>query len=336
MNNLYPREMRELMRSLGEAPFRGNQIFSWIYKGTDLEGMSNIPSSLKEKLLREVSFEEIEKVHVSVSSDGTRKYLFRLPDGNEIESVYMKYSYGASVCISSQAGCAMGCRFCASAAGGLRRNLEAWEMTAQVIAIAEDTGGRIGHVVVMGTGEPFANYGNLARALKLLHDEAGLGISMRNIAVSTCGIVPGMRRFAGDFPQCTLAVSLHAPADALRSEIMPVNLRYPTAEVLKAAEAYTAATRRRVTYEYALISGFNDSMRHADMLADLLRGQLCHVNLIPLNEVEGTGLRASRRAAVFCERLRRRGINATVRRSLGRDIEGACGQLRLKGKRTSG
>ena len=255
-----------------------------------------------------------------------------MPDGEKIESVFMKYRYGNSICISSQAGCAMGCRFCASAIGGLRRNLESWEMAAQLLAVEKDTGERIGHIVIMGTGEPFHNYENAARFLKLVNSPEGLNISMRNITVSTCGLTDGIKKFARDFPQATLAISLHAPSDEIRSEMMPVNNRYPVKEVIAAAGEYARETGRRVTFEYALVKGVNDSMEHADVLAGLLKGILCHVNLIPLNEVKETGLAGADRkhAESFRTRLEQRGIPATVRRELGSDIDAACGQLRNK------
>ncbi len=334
LKNMTIDEMKTFFVEIGEKPFRGQQVFEWIYKGAaDFSEMSNLPEALRLKLSSLTEYENIRIVTVQKSkTDGTRKYLFEMPDGEKIESVFMKYKYGNSICISSQAGCAMGCRFCASQIGGLKRNLESWEMAAQVLAVQEDTGERIGHIVIMGTGEPFHNYANVARFLRLVNSPKGLNISMRNITVSTCGLVDGIRRFADDFPQVTLAISLHAPADELRSSMMPVNDRYPVKEVIKAAADYTKITGRRVTFEYALAKGVNDSMEHADMLSGLLRGILCHVNLIPLNEVKESGLAGvgKKHAEDFRARLEQRGIPATVRRELGSDIDAACGQLRNK------
>lgn len=334
LKNMTIDEMKDFMAGIGEKPFRGRQVFEWIYKGAgSFEDMRNLPKTLREKLAQTTVFENIRIVEVQESkTDGTRKYLFEMPDGEKIESVFMKYRYGNSICISSQAGCAMGCRFCASAIGGLRRNLESWEMAAQLLAVEKDTGERIGHIVIMGTGEPFHNYENAARFLKLVNSPEGLNISMRNITVSTCGLTDGIKKFAKDFPQATLAISLHAPSDEIRSEMMPVNNRYPVKEVIAAAGEYAQETGRRVTFEYALVKGVNDSMEHADMLADRLKGILCHVNLIPLNEVKETGLTGADRkhAESFRARLEQRGIPATVRRELGSDIDAACGQLRNK------
>ena len=256
--------------------------------------------------------------------------MFELDDGNRIESVFMKYSYGNSVCISSQAGCAMGCSFCASGIGGLKRNLEAWEMAAQVLEIEKETGEKVNHIVVMGTGEPFSNYENLSRFLKLMHEPSGFGLSYRNITVSTCGLVPYILKFAEDFPQVTLAISLHAANNEKRSDIMKINNTNPIVEVMAAARKYSGITGRRVTFEYALIRGVNDSDEDALELAGLLKGTLSHVNLIPLNEVNETGLKSSANAKRFKDILEREGVAATVRRELGSDIDAACGQLRLK------
>ena len=334
LKNMTIDEMKIFFTEIGEKPFRGQQVFEWIYKGADsFEAMRNLPKALQAKLAQMTEFQNIRTVTVQQSkTDGTGKYLFEMPDGEKIEAVFMKYRYGNSICISSQAGCAMGCRFCASSIGGLKRNLESWEMAAQILAAEKDTGERIGHIVIMGTGEPFHNYENVAKFLRLANSPKGLNISMRNITVSTCGLADGIRRFAEDFPQATLAISLHAPTDELRSKMMPVNSRYPVREVIAAAKDYAQITGRRVTFEYALVKGVNDSMEHADMLAGLLRGILCHVNLIPLNEVKETGLAGADRkhAEGFRARLEQRGIPATVRRELGSDIDAACGQLRNK------
>ncbi len=334
LKNMTMEEMKTFFIEIGEKPFRGQQVFEWIYKGASgFENMRNLPKDLQAKLAQTTDFQNIRTVTVQQSkTDGTRKYLFEMPDGEKIESVFMKYKYGNSICISSQAGCAMGCKFCASQIGGLKRNLESWEMAAQVLAVEKDTGERISHIVIMGTGEPFHNYENVTRFLRLANSPKGLNISMRNITVSTCGLADGIRRFAEDFSQVTLAISLHAPTDEIRGRMMPVNNKYPIREVIEAAADYIQKTGRRVTFEYALVKGVNDSLEHADMLAGLLKGILCHVNLIPLNEVKESGLAGAGRkhAEDFRARLEQRGIPATVRRELGSDIDAACGQLRNK------
>lgn len=331
LKNMTLKEMENFMESIGEKKFRAKQVFGWIYKGVEsYDEMNNVPKALKEKLMENASFENIRLVKVQKSkSDGTRKYLFEMPDGERIESVFMKYKYGNSICVSSQAGCAMGCTFCASGINGLNRHLEPWEIAGQLLMAEKDTGEKINHIVVMGTGEPFHNYDNVAKFINLVHEPAGLNLSMRNITVSTCGLIDGIAKYAKDFPQSTLAISLHAPTDDIRSQMMPVNKRYNIGEVLEAAKAYAEETGRRVTFEYSLVRGVNDSMDHADILAARLKGLLCHVNLIPLNEVKETGYSASKNAQKFKERLESKGISATVRRELGADIDAACGQLRL-------
>ena len=356
LKDLQLHELEGFVAELGEQKFRARQIFQWMYqrggigggkdaggsarKGaagrpggvTSFDEMTNVPKSLREKLevRAELGLLELMKVQVS-KLDGTRKYLFGLADGNAIESVFMKYKYGNSICVSSQAGCRMGCKFCASGMDGLRRNLTPGEMIEQLLAAERDTGEWINHVVVMGTGEPFDNYENLAGFLRLLHDPQGLNLSYRNITVSTCGIVPGIERFAEDFPQVNLAISLHAPDDTIRSAMMPVSRAYSMDVLLQACRAYTEKTSRRITFEYTLVKGVNDGIEHAEKLAGKLKGMLCHVNLIPLNQVEETGLKTTgrREAQNFQAALERHGIPATIRRELGDDIDGACGQLRL-------
>ncbi len=327
-------ELAQLLADIGEQKYRASQIFEWMSKGVyDFEEMTNLSKNLREKL-GDVAFIErltMEKVQIS-AKDGTRKYLFRLKSGNAIESVFLKYHYGNSVCISSQAGCRMGCAFCASAIGGMADNLSPAEMLDQVIAIGLDVGGRIGNVVVMGTGEPFDNYENLCRFLTLIHDKAGLNMSLRAITVSTCGIISKIEDFGRDFPQVNLAISLHGPNDEIRSRLMPINRKYPMGELLKACRKHAADTGRRITFEYALINGLNDSPSHAEELAQKLRHMLCHVNLIPLNPVSEREYAASGRqtAEAFAKILEGKGIQTTIRRELGTDIDGACGQLRLK------
>ncbi len=338
LKDLQFNETEALMAELEEPKFRAKQIFAWLYKGAEnFAQMKNVPHSLAEKLEeRGCHTGALKPVKVQVSKlDGTRKYLFELDDGNTIESVFMKYKYGNTICISLQAGCRMGCRFCASTMEGLQRNLSPGEMSEQLLAAERDTGETINHIVIMGTGEPFDNYENLSAFLRIINDKNGRNLSMRNITVSTCGIVPAIRKFAEDFPQVNLAISLHAPDNETRSEMMPVNRKYPMDRLIEACRSYTARTSRRITFEYTLVKGVNDSRSHAEKLADLLRGMLCHVNLIPLNKVEETGLDTTGRkdAEAFCSVLEKRGIPATIRRELGDDIDGACGQLRLRRKK---
>lgn len=331
-------ELGEFLEQMGEKRFRGKQLFHRMYSGAaSFEEITDLPGALRDRLSEmqcagEIALNTMKIIRVQCSAaDGTRKYLFELNDGNKIESVFMKYSYGNSICVSSQAGCRMGCRFCASTLGGLDRNLTAGEIADQILSVQRDTGERINHVVVMGTGEPFDNYENLSSFIRLINNKDGLNIGMRNITVSTCGLVPKIERFAEDFPQVNLAVSLHAPSDVIRSGMMPINNRYNMKELLTACKAYTEKTNRRITFEYALVSGVNDSMDKADELADVLRGMLCHVNLIPLNKVRESGFSGTARseAKSFMARLEKHGIPVTIRRELGSDIDAACGQLRL-------
>ena len=333
LRNMTLDELKDFTSSLGEPAFRGTQIFDWIYKGKkSFREMSNLPEALRYELEDKAYLEKLNIRTVQKSKlDGTRKYLLELSDGNTIECVFMKYKFGNSICVSSQAGCRMGCRFCASTIKGLARNLSAGEMISQIMAVEEDTGEKIGHIVVMGSGEPFDNYENLSKFLKIVNEPKGLGIGMRNITVSTCGIVPMIIRFAEDFDQVNLAISLHASSDEDRSAIMPVNNRYNIAAVLAACDEYTEKTKRRISYEYTLVSGVNDSVQSARKLVGLLKGKLCHVNLIPLNEVKDNGFVTVRRskAIEFQKVLEDAGIPATIRRELGDDIDAACGQLRL-------
>lgn len=330
--------MEAFLESLGEPKFRAKQIFAWLYRGADdFEQMSNVPVSLRKKLVEsDVNLGIMKPIKVQCSKlDGTRKYLFELYDGNAIESVLMKYKYGNTICISSQAGCRMGCKFCASTIGGLRRNLTAGEMSEQLLAAERQSGEHINHIVVMGTGEPFDNYENLSAFIKIINDKAGRNLGMRNITVSTCGLVPIIEKFAHDFPQVNLAISLHAPDDKIRNSMMPVNKRYNIHELIEVCRKYTDITSRRITFEYTLVRGVNDSLHHAEELCNLLKGMLCHVNLIPLNKVLETGFDTTARkdAERFLDFLESKGIPATIRREMGDDIDGACGQLRLSGKK---
>ncbi|MBP3816509.1 MAG: 23S rRNA (adenine(2503)-C(2))-methyltransferase RlmN [Firmicutes bacterium] len=352
------KEFEEFIEKLGQPKFRARQVFDWIYKGvSSFDEMSNLPKDLRERLEKEAEIGLPEVVDMQVSkTDGTRKILFGLKDGNLIESVFMKYKYGNSICISSQAGCRMGCKFCASTLKGLNRNLTSGEMVGQILAaertirreaLAEkeslpglgqidlkDDDYRVGHIVVMGTGEPFDNYDNLSKFLKSVHSQNGLNISNRNITVSTCGVVPMIERFGKEFPQVNLAISLHATTDSLRSSMMPINNKYPISKVIQAARNYMEETGRRITFEYTMVNGVNDRDEDADRLANLLRGLLCHVNIIPLNKVEGSGFDtvSRKRAMEFGNLLEKKRIPATVRRELGGDIDAACGQLRLKNR----
>ena len=327
-------ELKDFMKGAGEAPFRGKQLFKWIYSGIkNFDDMTDFSLKLREKLKKTAYIGQLDVLEVQHDkTDGTRKFLFGLEDGNAVEGVFMKYKYGNSLCVSSQVGCKMGCRFCASALGGFVRNLTAGEMLDQIFAAEKETGESINHIVVMGMGEPFDNYENLGRFLELLHDPDGKNLSYRNITVSTSGIIPAIERFADDFPQVNLAISLHRLDDEGRSVIMPVNSRYPVDELLQAADDYGKKTGRRVTFEYALIKGENDSLHDIDLMKRKLKNMLCHINLIPLNEVKETGFTGSSRkyAEELAEKLRRSGIASTVRREMGADIEGACGQLRRK------
>ncbi|MGF6376231.1 23S rRNA (adenine2503-C2)-methyltransferase [Clostridiales Family XIII bacterium PM5-7] len=333
LTNLTLQEMEELVSQLGQPKFRAKQVFGWIYKGkTDFWEMTNLPEVFQTKLAETCYIEQLLPLQIQKSStDGTRKYLFQLNDGNKIESVFMQYKYGNSLCVSSQAGCRMGCRFCASTKEGLARNLTAGEMVGQLMAAEKDTGEKIGHIVIMGTGEPFDNYDQLSAFIGIVNDKNGLNIGMRNITVSTCGLVPVIGQFAKDFPQVNLAISLHGTTNSQRSAMMPINNKYPLEILIPACKAYTETTGRRITFEYTLVNGVNDRDEDMERLCGLLKGMLCHVNLIPLNKVEGTGYDtvSRKRAEAFRIRLEKRGIPATVRRELGSDIDAACGQLRL-------
>jgi 23S rRNA (adenine2503-C2)-methyltransferase len=327
-------EIELLAFDLGIERYRASQIFSWLYKGVyEFDQMPNLPAQLRKKLDELAFIDRITLADKQISKiDGTKKYLFKLKDGNSIESVFLKYNHGNTVCISSQAGCRMNCSFCASALSGFSSNLSAGEMVEQVMAVMEETGESINNIVVMGTGEPFDNYDNLCRFLSLVHAKEGLNIGFRSITVSTCGIIPKIHDFGKDFPTVNLAVSLHAPNDEIRNVIMPINRKYPMDELLKACREHTRTTGRRITFEYALIKDVNDKDSDAYELARKLKSMLCHVNLIPLNTVRERGYRGaeSRRTAEFKGILNRSGINATIRRNLGSDIDGACGQLRLQ------
>ena len=326
-------ELTAEVTAAGEKAFRAKQLYQWMHEklAADFDEMTNLPKSFREKLAADYIWTSLETVDVRISGvDGTRKYLFCLEDGNVIESVLMRYKHGNSVCISSQVGCRMGCRFCASTLNGLARNLRASEILEQVYRIQRDTGERVSNVVVMGSGEPMDNYENVVRFIRLLSAPEGLNISQRNITVSTCGLVPQIYRLAEEGLQITLALSLHAPSDEVRRELMPIANRYPLREVLDACGNYYEKTGRRLTFEYSLVKGVNDNLEEAKALARLIGGYHGHVNLIPVNPIKERDYVQSNREAVeaFKNYLERQGINVTVRREMGRDIGGACGQLR--------
>jgi len=327
-------ELEQLLLQMGEKKFRARQIFSWIAKGvTNFNEMSDLSMAFRREMEQKAIVSGLNMKKKLVSAlDGTIKYLFELLDGNIIESVLMKYIHGYTACISSQVGCKMGCSFCASTIAGFRRNLSAGEMLEQILAIQRDSGVRVGNIVIMGIGEPFDNYDNVMKFLKLVHAPEGLNIGYRHITISTCGLVPEILRFAGENIQVNLAVSLHAPNDHIRSQIMPIGRRYSIDKIIEACKIYTEKTKRRVTFEYALIKGVNDTQENALELADRLKGMLCHVNLIPVNPVNGTGYSQSGRKRVdeFSRILLGKGIETTVRRELGSDINAACGQLRRR------
>jgi 23S rRNA (adenine2503-C2)-methyltransferase len=330
-------ELTAYIAGLGEKPFRARQIYEWIHKkqADSFDEMTNLSKQLREKLDAQAHLTALHTEAVQISKiDGTRKYLFMLDDGNVIESVLMKYKHGNSVCISSQVGCRMGCRFCASTLDGLVRGLTPAEMLDQIYQIGKDIGERISNVVVMGTGEPLDNYDNLLRFIELLTDDNGLHISQRNLTVSTCGIVPRMRELADKKLQITLALSLHASSQEKRLSLMPVANKYDIHEVVEACRYYFEQTGRRVTFEYSLVGGVNDTEADAKELAELIRGMNCHVNLIPVNPIKERDYVQSNANVIagFRQRLEKSGITATVRREMGRDIDGACGQLRRKFK----
>ena len=325
-------ELEKFMGKLGEPIYRAKQIFKWIYKGkTQFDEMTDLPRDLIKKLNIHayISMIEIYKKYES-ALDETVKYVFLLEDGHMVESVKMKYSFGVSACISSQVGCPMGCAFCASTEDGLVRNLYWHEMVDEVLAIQKDSEDKISRIVIMGSGEPLLNYDELMRFLHVMNSPLAFDISYRRLTVSTCGIVPEIRRLAKEGLPITLAVSLHAPNDSIRNALMPVNRRYPILQLLDACKYYIINTKRRVTFEYALISQINDTEECANELSELLKGMLCHVNLIPLNPVEGKRYKRSDPAKVhrFKQILLNNGISTTVRREMGTDIEAACGQLR--------
>ena len=327
-------EMTAALKEMGQPAFRGKQVYSWLHKGVrSYDEMSNLSKDLRTALAEKYPFTAPEVVRRQESArDGTIKYLWRLADGNCVETVLMRYHYGNTVCISTEVGCRMGCAFCASTLGGLVRRLEPNEMLDQVLFTQVDSGLPVSHIVLMGIGEPLDNFDNVMRFLELVNSPEGMNISMRHISLSTCGLVPKIDLLAQRKLQLTLSVSLHAPNDEIRNRIMPVNKAYPTEELLAACRRYYEATNRRISFEYAMIDGVNDTEAAAKELLRRLKGLPAHMNLIPLNHVEESPLKPSTKAAVarFQKILEDGGVPATVRRTLGGDIDAACGQLRRK------
>ena len=325
-------EITDLFKSMGEQAFRGKQVFTWLHKGvTSFDEMSNLSKNLREKLKDTcfITAPQVARKQVS-KQDGTIKYLWELGDGNCIETVLMRYHHGNTVCISSQVGCRMGCAFCASTIAGKVRDLTPAEMLDQVLFTQLDSGVEISNIVLMGIGEPMDNLDNVLKFLELVNHADGMNIGMRHISLSTCGVIPGIKRLAELHTQLTLSVSLHAPDGETRSKIMPVNKPYPVEELFAACHEYFRKTGRRISFEYSMIDGVNDNDWQADLIASKLKGMPGHVNLIPLNDVVESPFKPSKRIAAFQRRLESHGVTATVRRSLGGDIDASCGQLRRK------
>ena len=332
--SMLPEELEQDFALLGEQKFRAKQVFQWISRGVrDFDKMTNLSKPLREKLKGEYELYEPKVIGKQVSAiDGTIKYLWELKDGNAVETVVMSYKHGNTVCVSSQVGCRQGCAFCASTIGGLVRNLEPSEILDEVLFSQLDSGKTISNIVLMGIGEPLDNFDNVMRFLQLVSSEDGLNIGMRHISLSTCGLVPKIDELSTKRLQLTLSVSLHAPNDEIRDKIMPINHKYKINELISACKRYIDNTGRRISFEYALISGVNDSEECAEQLAHLLKGMICHINLIPANPVKERSFTMPNKANVYCfeQKLINLGMNATVRRTLGADIAASCGQLRAK------
>ena len=327
-------ELASILKELGQPAFRAKQVYTWLHKGVrTYDEMTNLPKALRDVLREKYPINAPKVVRKQESQkDGTIKYLWQLSDGNCVETVLMRYHYGNSVCISTEVGCKMGCAFCASTIGGLVRKLEPYEMLDEVLFTQIDSGLPISHIVLMGIGEPLDNFDNVMRFLELVNSEDGMNISMRHISLSTCGLVPKIDELAKRKLQISLAISLHGPNNEIRGKVMPVNKAYPIEELLEACRRYYAATSRRIHFEYAMIDGVNDSEENAKELLRRLKGLPAHVNMIPLNHVEESPLKPSSRSAVakFQKILEDGGVTATVRRTLGGDIDASCGQLRRK------
>ncbi len=337
LKSLLPEELEAYLVSIGEPRFRAKQLFSWLGKGAEtFDEMRNLPKPLRDRLAADTYLSGLKLLQKQVSAlDGTTKYLWELSDGNAVETVVMRYEYGLSVCISTQVGCRQGCAFCASTIGGLVRNLRASEMLDEVLYSQREQGERISHIVLMGIGEPLDNYENVMRFLRLVNHPDGLNIGMRHIALSTCGLTEGIERLAREDLQITLALSLHAPDDETRSMLMPANRGRGVEAVVAACERYAKTTGRRVSFEYAMIDGVNDTPEQAKALAGLARRARAHINLIPLNHVEERRFAPSKKETMraFCAVLEAEGANYTIRRSLGGDVDASCGQLRRKRER---
>ena len=327
-------QLKQELTNIGEKPFRAEQIFKWLYveKVHSFDEMTNLSLELREKLKQNYDMCNYSIVRKLESKDGTKKYLFGLSDGNAIESVLMQYHFGKTVCVSSQIGCKMGCKFCASTGIAFIRSLTSGEIVEQIIAIEQDIGEKISNVVFMGIGEPFDNYDNVMNAIKILNNQKGFNIGARHISISTSGIVPKIYQFADENVQCTLSISLHSANNETRSSMMPVNNAYNIQELIKACKYYISKTNKRISFEYALAKDNNDNQKAADELVELLHGMLCHVNLIPINKIEnGKYIKSSNENIIkFRDYLNSKGITATIRRKLGSDIDAACGQLRRK------
>ena len=332
-------DLKQELIELGEKAFRAEQIFKWLYvdKVKSFDEMTNLSLELREKLKENYNICNFKILKKLESSDGTKKYLFDVLDGNAIESVLMQYHYGKSICVSSQVGCKMGCKFCASTGIPFIRNLSSGEIVEQILAVEQDIGEKISNVVFMGIGEPLDNYDNVIKAIRILNNQKGLNIGARHISVSTSGIVPRIYDLAKENIQCTLSVSLHASNDETRSSMMPINNRYNIEELMKACKDYIKITNKRISFEYALARDNNDNLDDAKMLVKLLKGMLCHVNLIPINKIEnGKFTKSSNENIIkFRDYLNDHGIVATIRRELGSDIDAACGQLRRKNLNTN-
>ena len=328
-------ELKTFVKDIGEPAFRAKQLFEWMHKSLieSFDECTNLSKAFRELLKSQVILTRLKTVEVFTSKiDDTRKYLFALSDGNIIESVRMKYEHGNSVCISSQVGCRMGCKFCASTLDGLVRNLTTAEMLDQVYSIQRILGERVSNIVVMGSGEPLDNYDNIVKFVRIISSDMGLNISQRNITVSTCGIVPNIKKLADEGLNITLALSLHAPNDGIRKTIMPVANKYALKDIIAACDYYFKKTGRRVSYEYSLVAGVNDNMEEAKSLVRLVNGRNIHINLIPVNPIKERDFKQSDKFKIkaFRDFLEKRGVNATIRREMGRDIDGACGQLRRR------
>ena len=330
-------ELKDEMEEMGEKSFRAKQVYSWLHvkRADSFESMTDLSEALRKKLDERFYISTLREIRCQKAKDGTTKLLLELNDKNTIETVLMYHDYGTSLCVSTQVGCRMGCKFCASTVGGKVRDLTAGEILSEVYTVSRMLNTEINKIVLMGIGEPLDNYKNVMRFLELLNSKEGLNMSLRHVSLSTCGIVPNIYNLADEKLQITLSVSLHAPTNETRDKIMPVNKLYRIEELMEACKYYFKTTGRRISYEYALILGVNDNLENAALLAELLKGQACHVNLIPVNPVEGTGFLKTDKKGIeqFRSYLEKRGFAATVRREMGSEIDAACGQLRQKDKK---